>query len=77
MLSGPALQKLLPFIAWRHRVTALSLRDDVAAGLIGALVVLPQGVAFATLAGMPPIFGLYAPSCRRSSPRCGAPRGIW
>ncbi|HPG63690.1 MAG TPA: solute carrier family 23 protein, partial [Casimicrobium sp.] len=30
------------------------------AGLTGAIVVLPQGVAFATLAGMPPAFGLYA-----------------
>ena len=29
------------------------------AGLIGALVVLPQGVAYATLAGMPPQYGLY------------------
>ena len=29
------------------------------AGLTGAVVVLPQGVAFATLAGMPPEYGLY------------------
>jgi SulP family sulfate permease len=30
------------------------------AGLTGALIVLPQGVAFATIAGMPPEYGLYA-----------------
>src|SRR5687768_4697344 len=30
------------------------------AGLIGAAIVLPQGVAFATIAGMPPEYGLYA-----------------
>lgn len=35
-------------------------RADALAGLIGALVVLPQGIAFATLAGMPPEYGLYA-----------------
>lgn len=37
-----------------------TLRIDLLAGLTGAIVVLPQGVAFATLAGMPPQYGLYA-----------------
>jgi sulfate permease, SulP family len=37
-----------------------ALRADVLAGLTGAVVVLPQGVAFATLAGVPPQHGLYA-----------------
>lgn len=36
------------------------LRCDVTAGLTGAIIVLPQGVAFATIAGMPPEYGLYA-----------------
>ncbi|MGH8737123.1 MAG: SulP family inorganic anion transporter [Burkholderiales bacterium] len=36
-----------------------SLRADAIAGLIGAVVVLPQGVAYATLAGLPPQYGLY------------------
>lgn len=35
-------------------------RADLLAGLTGALIVLPQGVAFATIAGMPPQYGLYA-----------------
>lgn len=35
-------------------------RADIVAGLTGALIVLPQGVAFATIAGMPPEYGLYA-----------------
>ncbi len=51
---------LLSALTWRHRVTAQSIRDDLLAGLTGALVVLPQGVAFASIAGMPPQFGLYA-----------------
>jgi len=37
-----------------------AVRADALAGLTGAVVVLPQGVAFATLAGMPPEYGLYA-----------------
>ena len=36
-----------------------TVRADAFAGLTGAIVVLPQGVAFATLAGMPPEYGLY------------------
>lgn len=35
-------------------------RADLMAGLTGAMIVLPQGVAFATIAGMPPEYGLYA-----------------
>jgi sulfate permease, SulP family len=35
------------------------LRSDLLAGLTGAVVVLPQGVAYASLAGMPPQYGLY------------------
>ncbi|MDP2111982.1 MAG: SulP family inorganic anion transporter [Thiobacillus sp.] len=52
--------RLLPFLLWRNRVNKQSLRDDLMAGLTGALVALPQGVAFATIAGMPPEYGLYA-----------------
>ncbi|MEP6656411.1 MAG: SulP family inorganic anion transporter [Betaproteobacteria bacterium] len=53
-------RKLLPFLAWRSRVNRQTLRADLVAGLISALMVLPQGVAFATLAGLPPAYGLYA-----------------
>lgn len=35
------------------------LRADLLAGLLGALLVLPQGVAFARLAGLPPEYGIY------------------
>ena len=55
----PLALKLLPFLSWRDRITRDTLRADLLAGLIGALVVLPQGVAYATLAGMPPQYGLY------------------
>lgn len=36
-----------------------TLRSDLIAGLTGAVIVLPQGVAFAMIAGLPPIYGLY------------------
>ena len=46
--------------AWVRRVDASTLRADAQAGLLGALLVLPQGIAFATLAGLPPQYGLYS-----------------
>lgn len=51
----------LPFMRWVPvwREPG-ALRADLMAGLTGAVVVLPQGVAFATLAGLPPQYGLYA-----------------
>ena len=52
--------RLTPFLRWRSLVTRENLRSDFSAGLTGAIVVLPQGVAFAAIAGMPPEYGLYA-----------------
>ena len=54
------LSRLMPFLVWWPRVNRDSLRADLMAGITGAVVVLPQGVAFATIAGMPPEYGLYA-----------------
>jgi len=51
---------MFPFLRWWPRVSRATLRADAAAGLIGAIIVLPQGIAFATLAGLPPQYGLYA-----------------
>ena len=47
------------FGTWTRRVDAASLRADAIAGILGALLVLPQGFAFATLAGLPAEYGLY------------------
>jgi SulP family sulfate permease len=49
-----------PFLAWLPKANRETLFADFLAGLTGAVVVLPQGVAFATIAGMPPQYGLYA-----------------
>lgn len=57
--SRAVLSRVFPFLVWWPRVDRVSLRADLIAGMVGAIVVLPQGVAFATLAGMPPEYGLY------------------
>ena len=44
---------------WTQNVTPTTLRADALAGLLGAVLVLPQGIAFATLAGLPPQYGLF------------------
>ncbi|WP_159074901.1 SulP family inorganic anion transporter [Polynucleobacter acidiphobus] len=51
----------LPFTRWLPEYQKPGVvRADLLAGLTGAIVVLPQGIAFALLAGMPPHYGLYA-----------------
>ena len=47
------------FGPWVFRVDRTTLRADLVAGVLGALLVLPQAFAFATLAGLPPEYGLY------------------
>lgn len=54
------LYRLLPFLRWWPEITGATLRADATAALTGALIVLPQAVAFATIAGLPPQYGLYA-----------------
>jgi SulP family sulfate permease len=57
--AGALRHRFLPFLRWFPLQPGV-LRADLAAGAVGAVVVLPQGIAFATLAGLPPHFGLYA-----------------
>lgn len=54
------IERVFPFLTWMRTMNARTVRADVLAGLVGAVIALPQGVAFATLAGMPPQYGLYA-----------------
>jgi SulP family sulfate permease len=53
------LPMVFPFLIWKDEVNRETLRADFFAGLTGAIIVLPQGVAFAMIAGLPPIYGLY------------------
>ena len=43
--TSPLAQRLFPFRAWRHRVTGETMRADLLAGLISALVVLPNALS--------------------------------
>jgi len=53
------LETFFPFLIWFKLLTKESVKADFMAGLTGAVIVLPQGVAFATIAGLPPEYGLY------------------
>ena len=55
----PKLVKIFPFLIWFRLTTLETIKADFIAGLTGAVIVLPQGIAFATIAGMPPEYGLY------------------
>ena len=55
-----ALQfRLFPFLRWFPLINRISLRADLGAGLTSAFIVLPQGVSFAMIAGLPAEYGLY------------------
>lgn len=52
------MTKLFPFLRWK--VSKPDLRADLVAGLTVSLVLIPQSMAYAQLAGLPVIVGLYA-----------------
>lgn len=53
------IKKFFPFLRWFKLVDKDTIKADLVAGITGAVIVLPQGIAFATIAGMPPEYGLY------------------
>ncbi|WP_338670057.1 SulP family inorganic anion transporter [Pseudodesulfovibrio methanolicus] len=54
------LSRIFPFIGWFKGYNMAALRADAIAGLTVALVLIPQSMAYAQLAGMPAYYGLYA-----------------
>lgn len=58
--SDPIRYRLFPFLSWLHGYRFASFRSDTLAGLTVATVLIPQAMAYAMLAGLPPIYGLYA-----------------
>ncbi len=53
------LQNFFPFLRW-FPMTRDGLRSDLIAGITVALVLIPQSMAYAQLAGLPVVYGLYA-----------------
>ena len=54
------LQKIIPALEWLRNYQREDLKGDLTAGLIVAIMLVPQGMAYAMLAGLPPVVGLYA-----------------
>ena len=59
-MSRPNRHTLFPFLSWLPRQTRASIGRDAIVGLSGAVLALPQSVAYALIAGLPPEYGLYA-----------------
>lgn len=57
--TWPRLLKRYIVPSWIREVSIVSLRKDLLAGLTGATIVLPQGVAFAAIAGLPAEYGFF------------------
>ncbi len=54
------LYRIFPFLVWLKGYQMSFLKSDVTAGITVAVVLIPQAMAYAMLAGMPPVYGLYA-----------------
>ena len=52
------LEKIFPFLVWLP-LAKKSWKDDLIAGITGTIIVIPQAVAFAMIAGLPPVYGFY------------------
>jgi len=61
LVNGPdGLGRWVPGVALLRRRPRVALRRDVVAGVVLAALLVPQGMAYAELAGLPPVTGLYA-----------------
>ena len=61
LVNGPdGLGRWVPGVALLRRRPSVALRRDVPAGIVLGALLVPQGMAYAELAGLPPVTGLYA-----------------
>ncbi len=54
------VKKIIPAIEWVRDYRSDLFKGDLSAGLIVSILLVPQGMAYAMLAGLPPVMGLYA-----------------
>tara|TARA_B100000900_G_scaffold149523_1_gene126944 strand:+ start:39 stop:1766 length:1728 start_codon:yes stop_codon:yes gene_type:complete len=54
------LKKIFPILNWILKYKPEYFKDDLLAGITVAILLIPQGMAYALIAGLPPVYGLYA-----------------
>ncbi|MCV6596633.1 MAG: sulfate permease [Mangrovicoccus sp.] len=58
--NASGLARILPILDWGRRYNRVSLSSDLIAAVIVTIMLIPQSLAYALLAGLPPHMGLYA-----------------
>lgn len=58
--KSSVLNQFTPFIPWLKTYESSFFKNDLIAGITVAVVLIPQAMAYAMVAGMPPVYGLYA-----------------
>ncbi|WP_394747156.1 SulP family inorganic anion transporter [Spongiimicrobium salis] len=54
------MQQFFPIISWLPKYRKADFSKDLVAGITLGIILIPQGMAYAIIAGMPPVYGLYA-----------------
>ena len=54
------LKRYLPILDWLPKYKKAYWAGDVSAGITVGVMLIPQGMAYALIAGLPPVYGLYA-----------------
>lgn len=58
-MKDKLIQSFFPFLSWTRLLNKEVLKNDFIAGIVAGILILPQAIALATIAGMPPEYGLY------------------
>lgn len=54
------MKKFIPILEWLPNYKKSQLKGDITAGITVSIILIPQGIAYAMIAGLPPIYGLYS-----------------